>query len=427
MLVIVRVQESVLAGLLGRRQADEEAIAVAVADIIRDVRTRGDAALVEYTARFDGVQLAPGDLRVTGEEMDLAADSLEKDVLEALEVAARNIEDFHRRQVEKSWFTCGPSGEILGQLVSPLARVGVYVPGGRAAYPSSVLMNVLPAKVAGVPEIVMVTPPGQDKRVSPAVCAAARMAGVTEVYQVGGAQAVAALAYGTSTIRPVDKITGPGNVYVTYAKKQVFGQVGIDMPAGPSEVVVVGDGSVPASFAAYDLIAQAEHDSRSWAILVTPDEDWAREVQRIAREKAAQLPRRAVIEEALSNYGAILLTADLAEAVAVAGRLAPEHLELLVREPFSWLGRVRNAGAVFLGAQTPTAIGDYLAGPNHVLPTGGAARFCSPLGAYDFMRRSGVVYYTPEALARDALHTGLLARREGLEAHARAVEERLGY
>lgn len=426
MLDIIRAEESVLAGILSRRQTDEEAVAPAVAAIIRDVRERGDAALLDYTGRFDGVKLASGDLRVTEAEMAAAPRELGTELLAALNGAARAIEEFHRRQLERSWFTCGPDGEVLGQMVSPLARVGVYVPGGRAAYPSSVLMNVLPAKVAGVPEIVLVTPPGGDGSVNPAVLAAAQMAGATEVYRVGGAQAVAALAYGTGSIRPVDKITGPGNVYVTCAKKQVFGRVGIDMPAGPSEVVVVGDGSVPASFAALDLIAQAEHDPRAWAILVTPDAGWAQAVRQMVLEKAAGLPRREVIEAALRDYGLILLTTGLEEAVAVAARLAPEHLELLVREPFTWLGRVQNAGAVFLGGQAPVAVGDYLAGPNHVLPTAGAARFCSPLGVYDFMRRTGIVYYTPEALARDAGAVGLLARREGLEAHARAVEERLG-
>jgi len=422
---IMRADQAVLAEIVNRRRQEENEAALSAAAVIRDVRERGDTALLEYTERFDGVRLSPGALRVSETETAAALRELPADLEEALTRAARSIEEFHRRQLEQSWFVTGPAGEILGQLAAPLSRVGVYVPGGRAVYPSSVLMNVLPARAAGVPEIVMVTPPGEEGRVDPVVLAAAALAGATEVYRVGGAQAVAALAYGTESIRPVDKITGPGNVYVTAAKKQVFGQVGIDLPAGPSEVVVVGDGSVSASLAALDLIAQAEHDPRAWPVLVTPDEAWAREVRREVLAKIGGLPRREVAEAALAGHGVILLTGDLMQALDVAAVLAPEHLELLVREPFGWLGRVRNAGAVFLGAQAPVAVGDYLAGPNHVLPTAGAARFCSPLGVYDFMRRTGVVYYTPQALARDAGAVALLARREGLEAHARSVEERL--
>ncbi|MDA8337352.1 MAG: histidinol dehydrogenase [Peptococcaceae bacterium] len=425
MLQILRADASTVAEIAGRRRMEGEEADLVVAAVIREVRHSGDAALLAYTERFDGVKLAPGDLRVPGTQLAAALKDLEPGLEEALAVAARSIEEFHRRQLERSWFATGPAGEILGQVVAPLARVGVYVPGGRAAYPSSVLMNVLPAKVAGVPEIVLVTPPGEKGAVDPAVLAAASLAGVTEMYRVGGAQAVAALAYGTESIRPVDKVTGPGNVYVTSAKKQVFGRVGIDMPAGPSEVVVVGDGSAPPSFAALDLIAQAEHDPRAWAVLVTPDGEWARAVRQAVREKTRDLPRREIINAALTGHGVILLTTGLAEALDVAAALAPEHLELLVREPFRWLGRVKGAGAVFLGSQAPVAVGDYLAGPNHVLPTAGAARFCSPLGVYDFLRRTGVVYYTPEALSRDAGTAALLARREGLEAHARAVEERL--
>jgi len=421
-LEITRAGEAVLAEMLRRRHLEEEETAAGVAAIVRDVRERGDAAVLEYTLRFDGVALT--ETRVPAEELAAAWRDLAPELKEALMRAAGAVEAFHRRQLERSWFVTGPDGEVTGQLVAPLSRVGVYVPGGRAAYPSSVLMNVLPAKVAGVPEIAMVTPPGKDGRVDSSVLAAAYLAGVTEVHRVGGAQAVAALAYGTAGIRPVDKITGPGNVYVTAAKKQVFGRVGIDMPAGPSEVVVVGDGSQPAPWAAADLLAQAEHDPGAWAVVVTPDEGWAQAVREAVLRAAASLPRREVVTAALRDHGRILLTRDMPEAMAVAGRLAPEHLELLVAEPLAWLGRVRNAGAVFLGGRAPVAVGDYLAGPNHVLPTGGTARFCSPLGVYDFVRRTGMVYYTPAALTRDAPAVAALARREGLEAHARAVETR---
>jgi histidinol dehydrogenase len=406
--------------LKGRGRSDAR-VEGEVRRILDAVRDRGDAALIELTERYDGFRPTPQTLRLQPEELEAAAVSLEPRAAGALALAAERIEAFHRRQRRESWIAPEEGVGVLGQLVRPLRRVGLYVPGGSAAYPSSVLMNALPARVAGVAEVVLCTPPGQDGRVPAAVLAAARLAGIGEIYRVGGAQAVAALAYGTQTVRPVDKIVGPGNVYVTTAKRLVFGVVGIDMLAGPSEVLVVSDGTAPASWVAADLLAQAEHDAMAAAVCLTPAPEHARAVQQEVERQVAELPRADRARAALQDFGAIVVVDDLAAAVRLAAVMAPEHLELLVADPWALVTGVRNAGAIFLGPHTPEAAGDYLAGPNHVLPTGGSARYGSPLSVDDFVQRSSLVALMPAALAAWEEPIQRLARLEGLEAHARAI------
>ena len=401
-------------------------VAAAVARIVDDVRARGDAALLGYTARFDGWAPADaGGLAIRAEELAAAERALEPTVREALAYAAERIERFHATAMPKSWRITDEHGSVLGQELRPLDRVGVYVPGGRAAYPSTVLMTVVPARVAGVREIVLVTPPDAEGRVDPGGLAAARLAGVTEGWRVGGAQAVAALAYGTATIRRVDKIVGPGNIYVALAKMRVFGDVGIDMLAGPSEVVIIADEAADPEWVAADLLAQAEHDPMARAVLLT---DAAALVPRVAdavARRLAALPRRAIAADSLATHGALVLTASLDAAAELANRLAPEHLELMVRVPAALLPRVRHAGAIFLGAQTPEVVGDYVAGPNHVLPTAGTARFASPLGTEDFVKRSSVIEYSASGLAAAWPHLAALSRVERLDGHGRAAEARL--
>jgi histidinol dehydrogenase len=397
----------------------------AVDAIVADVRARGDAALLEYTARFDGFRAAtPAALGLSAADFDAGERAVTPEVRAALAYAAERIERYHAAALPKSWRLTDEHGSILGQEVRPLDRVGVYIPGGRAAYPSTVLMTAVPARVAGVREIVLVTPPAPDGAVPPAVLAAARVAGVTEGWRLGGAQAVAALAYGTATVRRVDKIVGPGNVYVALAKARVFGDVGIDMVAGPSEVVVIADRAADPAWIAADLLAQAEHDPMARALLVT---DCAELFPRVEAALAAQLERlarRQIAGESLAANGAFILVADLEAAVDVANRLAPEHLELMVAVPAALLPRVRHAGAVFLGAHTPEVVGDYVAGPNHVLPTAGTARFASPLGTEDFVKRSSVIEYSPSGLAAALPHLGALARVEGLGGHGQAAQLR---
>jgi len=397
----------------------------AVEEILAAVRARGDAALLEHTARLDGY--APGAVRglaIAAEERETAARELAPEIRAALGYARERIERYHVRAVPQAWRMTDEHGSVMGQEVRPLDRVGIYVPGGRAAYPSTVLMTALPARVAGVREIVLVTPPGPDGRVEPAVLAAAWLAGVTEAWRIGGAQAVAALAYGTETIRRVDKIVGPGNVYVALAKTRVFGEVGIDLVAGPSEVVVVADGTADPEWIASDLLAQAEHDPMARSILVTDsDEIIVRVAEAVARQLAA-LPRRTIAAEALAANGALVRVASLGEAIDLANRLAPEHLELMVAGPAALVPRVRHAGAVFLGGHTPEVVGDYVAGPNHVLPTAGTARFASPLGTDDFVKRTSLVEYSPAGLAAALPHLRTLARIEGLTAHGRAADRR---
>ncbi len=410
-----------LQALRDRIRAPDPEIEATVRAILEDVRQRGDAALFDYTAKFDGVRLEAATVRVAEAEIQAALGSLDPAVSEALSLAAERIEAFHRRQRRESWFYHEDGVGLLGQLVRPLSRVGLYVPGGSAAYPSTVLMNAIPARMAGVEELVVCTPVGQDGAIPPAVLAAASLAGIHEIYRVGGAQAVAALAFGTESIRPVDKIVGPGNIYVATAKRLVFGVVGIDLVAGPSEVLVVADGTVPASWVAADLLAQAEHDPLASAVCVTPSGELAEAVRSEVTKQLATLPRASLAGRALDAFGAVIIVEDLAAAVALANTFAPEHLELLVADPWNLLPRVKNAGAVFLGAYTPEVAGDYLAGPNHVLPTGGTARFSSPLSVEDFQKRCSLLSLDPEALRRWREPITRLARLEGLEAHARSL------
>jgi histidinol dehydrogenase len=415
----------------GRSLADDELrrsggvdaeVISSVARIVEDVRQRGDEALREYTERFDGVDIEV--LRVTGEEIETAVASVPQEFRDALAVAAASIEEFHERQVPQSWFTT-QDGVFTGQKVTPLRRVGIYVPGGRACYPSSVLMNAIPAVVAGVDEIAMVVPPAKDGSVNAYVLAAAAEAGICEIYKVGGAQAIAALAFGTRSIPRVDKITGPGNAYVTAAKKLVVGDVGIDMLAGPSEVCVLADETAEPAFVAIDLMAQAEHDPNAQTFLVTCDPTLPDEVEEALEVLLAEAPRADVIRRSLTDNGLIVVVDDEAACLDVANRIAPEHLEIMMAEPFELLSQVRNAGAIFLGAWTPESVGDYVAGPNHVLPTGGTARFSSPLSVDDFVKRSSVISYSRAALEADAATVIALASAEGLDAHADAVALRL--
>jgi len=401
---------------------DPEVLAAA-ARIVDDVRRRGDEALREYTATFDKVDIE--ELRVPPAEIEAAARAVPEEFVEALATAAAAIEDFHSKAVPRSWFTVEEGGVFLGVKVTPLRRVGIYVPGGRACYPSSVLMNAIPAIVAGVDEIAMVVPPGPDGKVNPYVLAAAAEVGVSEVYRVGGAQAIAALAYGTLTIPRVDKITGPGNAYVTAAKKLVMGEVGIDMLAGPSEVLVLADETAEPAFVAIDLMAQAEHDPRACTWLVTTDPTLPDDVERALELLLADSPRADIVRRSLTDNGRIVIASDVMDAIAVANMVAPEHLEIMMAEPLELLGAVRNAGAIFLGPWTPESVGDYVAGPNHVLPTGGTARFSSPLSVEDFVKRSSVLSYSREALEADGPTVMVLADAEGLDAHAAAVALRL--
>ena len=402
------------------------AIRDAVDDIVESVRRDGDRAVLAYTARFDGFDAEKATaLRIAPGDFERAEAALAPAARAALHYAAERIERFHAAAVPKSWRMTDEHGSILGQEVRPLDRVGIYIPGGRAAYPSTVLMTAMPARVAGVREIVLVTPPNADGAVNREVLAAARVAGVTEGYRIGGAQAVAALAFGTATIPRVDKIVGPGNVYVALAKQRVFGEVGIDMVAGPSEVVVIADATAPAEWLAADLLAQAEHDPMARAVLIATDESLLRRVAAAVDAQLAALPRKAIAAQALADHGALVKVATLDEAVDLANRLAPEHLELAVQVPAALLARVRHAGAVFLGSHTPEVVGDYVAGPNHVLPTAGTARFASPLGTEDFVKRSSIIEYTRTGLAAAGPHLDVLTRLEGLAGHGAAAEQRL--
>ena len=396
-----------------------------VEEIVAAVRDKGDAALLEFTERFDRVALTAAELAVPSAALEAAERAVGPATMAALRYAAERIERFHRESAPRSWRMTDALGSRLGQEIRPLDRVGVYVPGGRAAYPSTVLMTVIPARVAGVKGIALVSPPSTDKSLDPAVLAAARVAGVTEVYRIGGAQAVAALAYGTDTIPRVDMIVGPGNIYVALAKSRVFGDVGIDMVAGPSEVMVIADASADPAWVAADLLAQAEHDPMARAVLLTTSRALIDGVAAAIERQLSALPRREIAGAALAAHGALVLTRSLDEAAEIANLLAPEHLELQVADPEALLAHVRNAGAVFLGRYTPEVVGDYVAGPNHVLPTGGTARFASPLGVYDFVKRTSLIGAGPRTLAALGPAVARLARMEGLDAHGRAVERRL--
>jgi histidinol dehydrogenase len=391
-----------------------------VGAIIDDVRARGDEALIDYTARFDKVELQPSELRISADQLRHFAEGVDARVVVALREAIRNVKVFHERQVEESWMINPSDGVELGQQITPLERVGLYVPGGTAAYPSSVVMNVVPAQVAGVERIVVTTPP-QTLSQNAALAAALLELNVTEVYAVGGAQAIAALAFGTETVSRVDKITGPGNKYVAAAKKLVFGVVGIDAIAGPTEVVIVADETGRADFIAADLLAQAEHGEDASAILITTSESLAREVAGEVERQAESLPRREIIESSLKEYGAVILVETLAEACSLVNELAPEHVEIVTSDDEAVAAQIRHAGAIFFGAYTPEAVGDYLAGPNHVLPTGRTARFSSALGVYDFVKRTSLLRYSEGAFRSAAESVAVLAECEGLAGHARSA------
>lgn len=416
-------QEYLLLGqLAARSQETDRRVTESVERILDDVRLRGDEAVEEYTLRFDGTKplLAP----IGREELKKLAESCDPDVYAAMERAAKNIEDFHRRQLQQSWLTTQENGVILGQRIRGLKRVGIYVPGGTAAYPSSVLMNAIPAKIAGVKEIVMVTPPPKNGGFNSAVMAAAYIAGVDAVRLCGGAQAVAALAYGTKSIEKVDKIVGPGNIYVATAKRLLFGVVDIDMIAGPSEILILADETAEPSYLAADLMSQAEHDPLASAILLTTSEDIAKRTAAEIERQIASLSRADIIRRSLSDYGAIIVCRDMDEAVDFANRLAPEHLEVMCEDPMSYVGRLDNAGSVFLGKYSPEPLGDYYAGPNHVLPTSGTARFFSPLSVDSFVKKSSFISYNRAALeaAKEDIQT--IAREEGLDAHANSIRVR---
>ena len=414
------------ARVMNRSQLQNEEVSRRVKEIVNRVREEGDAALFEYTARFDKAEINAGNVLVTREEIDKAYEAASPEWLAAMREAARRITAFHEKQKQNTWINFD-AAISLGQKVTPLKRVGVYVPGGTAAYPSSVLMNVLPAKVAGVSEIIMVTPPGRDGGISyPLSLVAADIAGVDKIYKIGGAQAVAALAFGTESIPRVDKITGPGNIYVANAKREVFGHVGIDMVAGPSEVLVIADDTADPRYVAADLLSQAEHDPLAAAILVTDSADLAAQVDTELARQTALLPRRDVVEQSPSAYGTIVVAPTMADCADIANQIAPEHLELSVADPYALLPLIENAGAIFMGHYSPEPLGDYLAGPNHVLPTSGTARFFSPLSVDDFVKKSSLICCSRAELEKVADQVILLAQEEGLDAHANSVAIRFG-
>ncbi len=418
--------DAALAALTRFEAAQDASVDKAVRAIITKVRGLGDGAVLEYTKAFDRVKAARfAELEIPRVELDAALSGLPAEQAKALRTAAERVRHYHEKQLAQSWQYTEKDGTILGQRVTPLDRVGLYVPGGKAAYPSSVLMNALPAKVAGVRELLMVSPtPGGER--NPLVLAAAALVGVDRVFAIGGAQAIAALAFGTESVPRVDKIVGPGNAYVAEAKRQVFGQVGIDMVAGPSEILVIGDGSTEPDWIAMDLFSQAEHDEIAQAILLSPDRAYLDSVEQSIKRLLPQMPRRKVIGASLAARGALIETRDLEEACTLANRIAPEHLELSVAEPEAWLPKLRNAGAIFLGRWSSEAIGDYCAGPNHVLPTGGTARFSSPLGVYDFQKRSSVIGVSKAGARTLGRLAATLAEGEGLAAHAQSARLRIG-
>ncbi len=417
--------QSELKALLAFETAQDPKIDQIVADICADVHQRGDAAVVEYTNRFDGTSAASmADLTLNQNDLQTAFERLPADIQTALKTSAARVESYHRRQKMESWSYTDEDGTLLGQQITPLDRVGIYVPGGKAAYPSSVIMNAMPAHVAGVPEIIMVVPTPKGER-NDIVLAAAYVAGVTKVFTVGGAQAVAALAYGTETVPQVDKITGPGNAFVAAAKRRVFGVVGIDMVAGPSEILVIADGSTPAEWVAMDLFSQAEHDEIAQAILIGTSQAYLDDVQTAMNTLMEAMPRRAIIEASLGNRGAFILAQNLDEACDIANYIAPEHLELSVENAQEWSKKIRHAGAIFMGKYTSESLGDYCAGPNHVLPTSRTARFSSPLGTYDFQKRSSLIQVSEQGAQILGRTASILAHGESLTAHARAAEFRL--
>lgn len=429
MLRIITQQADVRAELqrICDRTHDEQVLhkEATVREILQAVKRQGDKAVLHYTAEFDNQTLRLDELRVTGSELDAAYQQVSKELLEAIKLACRQIEAFHRQRVPKSWVHFGDDDVVLGKRYNPVDCAGLYVPGGRAAYPSTVLMNAIPAQVAGVPRIVMVTPPGAGKAIKPAVLVAAQEAGLKEIYRVGGAQAIAALAYGTEMIPKVDVITGPGNIYVTLAKKLVYGTVGIDSLAGPSEVLIIADENANPVNVASDMLAQAEHDPMAAAILLTTDPTLAKNVQVAVERQLVDHPRRIDTEKAIAHYGLIVVVESLAAAAEFSNDFAPEHLELEIKDPWALLPSIRHAGAIFLGYSTPEAVGDYLAGPNHTLPTSGAARYASPLGVETFLKHSSIIQYSQTALQKVAGAIDVLATAEGLPSHADSVRRRI--
>ncbi len=411
--------------LLSWESVSDASINQRVLDIIDNVRSRGDAALIDYTRQFDGLDVAQmSDLILPRERLELALTRITPEQRAALETAARRVREYHQHQVQDSWRYTEADGTVLGQKVTPVDRAGLYVPGGKASYPSSVLMNAIPAKVAGVREVVMVVPTPRGE-INELVLAAAAIAGVDRVFTIGGAQAVAALAYGTESVPPVDKIVGPGNIYVATAKRHVFGKVGIDMIAGPSEILVVCDGKTDPDWIAMDLFSQAEHDEDAQSILLSPDADFLDRVEASMQRLLPTLEREGIARISLRERGALIQVADMNQAIEVANRIAPEHLELSVENPEELLPQIRHAGAIFMGRYTAEALGDYCAGPNHVLPTSGTARFSSPLGVYDFQKRSSIIYCSPEGASELGKVASVLARGESLTAHARSAEYRI--
>lgn len=417
-------RKDILSNLLKRSPNSYGEYEGRVSAIIDDIKSRRDEAVFEYTKKFDGYDLNADNIIVTEDEIKAAYEEIDAGLVEIIRKALVNIRNYHAKQKRNSWFDATPDGTILGQKITPLARVGVYVPGGKAAYPSSVLMNVVPAKVADVDEIIMCTPPGKDGKIYCGTLVAAKEAGVDVIYKVGGAQAIAAMAYGTESVPKVDKIVGPGNIYVALAKKAVYGQVGIDSIAGPSEIMVLADESANPRFVAADLLSQAEHDELASAILVTTSRELAEKVSEETEGFLRELSRRQIIEKSLENYGYILLAKDMDEAVAVVNEIASEHLELVTKDPFQTMTKIRNAGAIFLGEYSSEPLGDYFAGPNHVLPTNGTAKFFSPLEVDDFIKKSSIISYSREALG--AIHTDIekFAQAEGLTAHANSIKVR---
>ena len=425
---IIRLNEEsrqdILANLLKRDPNNYIGYEDKVREIVENVKNRRDEALLEYTKKFDGVDLAAAQLRVTEEEIAEALSLVEPSLLSVMEKSMKNIREYHEKQKQYSWFDSQPNGTILGQKVTPLASVGVYVPGGKAAYPSSVLMNIIPAKVAGVERIVMVTPPGKDGKVNPVTLAAAHLAGVTDAYRIGGAQAIAALAFGTESIPRVDKIAGPGNIFVALAKKAVYGHVSIDSIAGPSEILVLADESANPRYIAADLLSQAEHDELASSILVTTSMELAEQVSAEVEGFVKELSRQESLEKSLENYGYILVADSMEDVIETANQIASEHLEIVTKNPFEVMTKIRNAGAIFMGEYSSEPLGDYFAGPNHVLPTNGTAKFFSPLGVDDYVKKSSIIYYSKEALQMVHKDIETFAQAEGLTAHANSIRVR---
>jgi len=414
--------KEILDSLLNRGEDDFTEVDKVVCEILKDVKEKGDIAVIEYTSKFDKAELKS--LKVTEAEIEEALNIVEDDFLKILEEARENIASYHRKQLQSSWLTNDKEGIVLGQIIRPLARVGIYVPGGKAAYPSTVLMNAIPAKVAGVESIAMVTPPNKDGRVNPYILAAAKISGISEIYKIGGAQSVAALAYGTETIKAVDKIVGPGNIYVARAKRAVFGLVDIDMIAGPSEICILADEGKNPRFIAADLLSQAEHDEMASSILVTTSKALAIKVKEEVEIQTEASDRKEIIKKSLETYGYIFIAKDVEEAIAVSNEIAPEHLEVMLDNPFELISKIKNAGAIFLGEYTPEPVGDYFAGPNHTLPTSGTARFSSPLGTYDFMKKSSLLYYNKEALENIKDKVISFTEAEGLSSHGNSIKVR---